>query len=1171
MINKLKTNRAFTFIEVAVVVAVIGIITAITVPSMLDSKDKALAARVQALDKLLSDACVRSGLDGNSVPAPNQDTLQDVVGWYQANGYLAASPAIDTTGMDLKMINVDYANCASASLAGVGTTGTGGAPVSGTTTTAELPSAPGPVTEAWYDTRRLTIDLPSLSTGAQSLTLQESSDGQNWTPVASGEAGGATYSAGPFNPSTTGYYRVDAINAYGETAGPAITAITAPPLSLPGSLSITGSTASQLPGVTLPPGVPGSEDSGSGSTGSGGVSGGGGGWSLSGIPTGSFGGGGTGGWDNGGGPGLYNSGTSSGLSAPGKIGITNLSSTGYTLDLPTLPHDIVTENGTVYDFAFCWILYSSTDGTNWNYNADWQWASQSVTSGSTSQFGWADSQGNVIANPAPLAITVAPGTTESYKLVGVDTEGLTVSGQVISVTSPTGQVSDANVPAAPYAPTTSNIGATSLSVTLPALPAYAASLTLESSTDGITWTDAGSGLAGNAVVQQTGLTSNSIYYYSVVAVNQYGTAQGDMVSATTFGPPGVPADMTFSNITPTSYTITLPALPAGATSFLLQDSYDGGNTWYPDWNDWDANGNEVGLGGNAVIQVPWSWANTTFYYNLVATNQYGSTTGPTDTVTTLSYPANDVLSIQDANYEANGWNNEAQTPLTDVLDFQINLAWQSSTDHTFTATTADGSAIAGKDYVATSGTVTIPAGQTQTDYFVQTTANDYRVTDATMTVTIASTDSNVTLSRATASGVVPAMQPAPGSPTLNIHPGYYGATGTNGSGTMTFSLTLSASNAFDTICTVATQDGSAIAGTDYIAESGTLTIPTGQTSTTFTVPVLANPQRSQVVTFSAAITDPNAFVNTTKAAGIIPSLTGATGGPVAVTTLPVYNVFSEIWTSTYSYLQETNGIQPVGADTTLSFKDISNGVYDPLPPIDELVAAYDPSFMAQLGGSPTNASQASFNYNQSSQNVQSTSLTVCFVMPLNYYPFDWNWEFNSNGFSAEGSTPVDPAQDAITVDTTPDTFSGFSVYELVWNPNQTALTYDFTSLAGEVTSMTIDCEVLVSSDGPITSFMPGDASSQTDVWTTVDVSYLIGTAGTWNVPVANGTPAMPSLPAILESNLVQVGMYHDELFSGSAGLGTDVQYDASISANLGNVTLTWAPGVTPFVPNQNPQ
>jgi prepilin-type N-terminal cleavage/methylation domain-containing protein len=260
MINKLKTNRAFTFIEVAVVVAVIGIITAITVPSMLDSKDKALAARVQALDKLLSDACVRSGLDGNAIPAANQDTVPDVVGWYQTNGYLAASPAIDTTGMTLTMLDANFANCASASLTGVGTTGTGGAPVSGTTTTAELPSAPGPVTEAWYDTRRLTIDLPSLSTGAQSLTLQESSDGQNWTPVASGEAGGATYSAGPFNPSTTGYYRVDAINAYGDTAGPAITAITAPPLSLPGSLSITGSTASQLPGVTLPPGVPGSGD-----------------------------------------------------------------------------------------------------------------------------------------------------------------------------------------------------------------------------------------------------------------------------------------------------------------------------------------------------------------------------------------------------------------------------------------------------------------------------------------------------------------------------------------------------------------------------------------------------------------------------------------------------------------------------------------------------------------------------------------------------------------------------------------------------------------------------------------------------------------------------------------------------------------------------------------------
>ena len=1158
MINKLKTNRAFTFIEVAVVVAVIGIITAITVPSMLDSKDKALAARVQALDKLLSDACVRSGLDGNAIPAANQDTVPDVVGWYQTNGYLAASPAIDTTGMTLTMLDANFANCASASLTGVGTTGTGGAPVSGTTTTAELPSAPGPVTEAWYDTRRLTIDLPSLSTGAQSLTLQESSDGQNWTPVASGEAGGATYSAGPFNPSTTGYYRVDAINAYGDTAGPAITAITAPPLSLPGSLSITGSTASQLPGVTLPPGVPGSGDSGSGSTGSGGVSGGGGGWSLSGIPTGSFGGGGTGGWDNGGGPGLYNSGTSSGLSAPGKIGITNLSSTGYTLDLPTLPHDIVTENGTVYDFAFCWILYSSTDGTNWNYNADWQWASQSVTSGSTSQFGWADSQGNVIANPAPLAITVAPGTTESYKLVGVDTEGLTVSGQVISVTSPTGQVSDANVPAAPDVATTSNIGETSLSVTLPALPAYAASLTLESSTDGITWTDAGSGLAGNAVVQQTGLTSNSIYYYSVVAVNQYGTAQGNMVSATTVGPPGVPADMTFSNITPTALTITLPALPANATSFILQDSWDGGNTWYPDYADYDANWNEVGLGGNAIVQETGLSQNTTYYYDLVAVNQYGSTTGTTFNVTTTSYPSNNVLSIQDASAYS---STDGSADGNGMLIFMINLAWPCASDISVAATPADGSAIAGQDYVATSGTVTIPAGYTYGGFLVQTLPNPSRLTNATMTVTISSTDSNVTINRATASGEVPAMQQASAAPTLNLHPGYYAATGTNGRGTMTFALTLSASNSFDTTCTVATQDGSAIAGTDYTAESATIDIPVGQTSTTFTVPVLANPQRTQPETFSATITNPNAVTNITQAVGIIPSLTGTTGGTGGVTTLPVYNVFSG-YSQSSDFFKQTNAIQAEGANATLSLNDINNGGYDPLAPIDELAAAYDPTLLSQIGGPMSISWDNKFSdyITRSGCNPTGwlygpqTNAAVTFNMPLSSYPFVWG---------SDGNT--------ITVDATPDVFAGWSVKEQN-QPTVTLLNYDFTGLAGEVTSLTIACEVVTSYWGPQNTW-GGSSVTQTDVWTTIDVSNLIGTAGTWDVPMANGVPATPTLPADLESALVLYGDWGAVLFPDSgwySGAGIYVQYGAGVYGNLDHMTLTWAPGVTPFVPNQTP-
>ena len=1161
IINRLKTNRGFTFIEAIIMVAIISIVGAITVPSMLDSKTKALADKTRALDKLLSDACIRAGLDGLTLPATNKGTLPDVVAWYQSKGYLATSPKIDLTGLDLSLISVQYADCG-VSNGGI-VTGTGGTPVSGTTptTTAELPSAPGPVTETWWDTRRLMVTLPSLSTGAQSLTLQKSTDGHTWTDAASGDAGGASYSDGPFNPSTTEYFRVAAVNQYGETTGPTTTEVTAPPLSPPGTISVgtTPPTETSSPGVPIPPTAPGGSDytgGGDGSSGTGGHTGtggtGGGGGPVR-IPVTNWG-------NNGGGPaGPVTGGSSSGLTPPGNITITNLSPTGYTLELPLLPHDLVTEGADVYDFAWGWILYSSTDGQNWNYNADWQWLSAVGSPGTAEQFGWDDAQGTWIVNPGPIAITVAPGTTQYYKLVGFDTEGLSVSGAVTSVTSPSGQVSDANVPAAPGEPTVENVSTTSLSVTLPALSTYAASLTLESSTNGNTWTGAGSGLAGGAVVQETGLTPNATYYYRVAAVNQYGTTRGNMVSTTTLGGPSAPGSVTVSAIEPTSLTLTLPALSTYADSFTLQVSTDG--------STWAVDGANSGLAGGATVQESGLSQNTTYYYRVLAVNPYGSAPGASASATTTYYPTSGVLSIQDATYTAVGTSGSG------TLSFAINLAWPYTSDVQVGVTPADGTAAAGQDYLATSGTVTVPAGSTSATYTVQTLPNPARMTDATMTVTISATDSNLTINRISASGDIPASAQASVTPILSLHPGYFAATGTDGRGTMTFAVTLTASNSIDTTCTVATQDGSAISGTDYVAESAMIELPAGQTSTTFTVPVLPNPARTQPVTFAAVLTNPNAVANITEAVGIIPPITSSTtaggDGGVEVTTPQVYNVFAG-YTVTPTWGNQTNAIQPGAVSATLSYNDVwfsDPPVYDPLAPIDELIAAYSPSLLE--GGTP----------NGPSWGGQFADLTAQGNPPNGYSiaPMGTSWVIYQMPLADDiyNDSTFTWGSDSVTINASPDFFAGWSVGGMAESQTVT-LNYDFTPLAGLVTQMQIAVELQTYdsvnlappgySDDTFGSWpnyygyqVPG-----TDTWATIDVSSLIGTAGTWTVPTPTVVPAYMPAPVDLETDLMNYCDSGPNTGVASA-YGVAVVTDAVYYGNLDHMILTWAPGVTPTI------
>ncbi len=191
--------------------------------------------------------------------------------------------------------------------------------------------------------------------------------------------------------------------------------------------------------------------------------------------------------------------------------------------------------------------------------------------------------------------------------------------------------------------------------------------------------------------------------------------------------------------------------------------------------------------------------------------------------------------------------------------FTVTLSSAASSDITVNYTTADGTAIAGTDYTTTSGTLTIPAGSTTGTISVPV-INNPSVSSGTKTFSVVlSGASGATLGTAQGSETITDVAPIAG-PVVSIanapavtEPLVPGATV---NAVFTVSLTQAAGT--DVTVNYATSDGTAVAGTDYAATSGTLTIPAGSTSGTIGVPVLNNAAAAAgTKTFSITLSAPS--------------------------------------------------------------------------------------------------------------------------------------------------------------------------------------------------------------------------------------------------------------------------------------------------------------------------
>ena len=166
-----------------------------------------------------------------------------------------------------------------------------------------------------------------------------------------------------------------------------------------------------------------------------------------------------------------------------------------------------------------------------------------------------------------------------------------------------------------------------------------------------------------------------------------------------------------------------------------------------------------------------------------------------------------------------------------VLDFVVTLDPSATETVTVDYATADGTATAGSDYTATSGTLTFQPGETSKTVSVPITDDAVDDGGETLTLTLSSA-SGADLGDAEATGTIRNTETDPsGLSVADVE-----ATEEEDAA-LDFVVTLDPSATETVTVDYATADGTATAGSDYTATSGTLTFQPGDTEKTVSVAI----------------------------------------------------------------------------------------------------------------------------------------------------------------------------------------------------------------------------------------------------------------------------------------------------------------------------------------------
>jgi hypothetical protein len=206
---------------------------------------------------------------------------------------------------------------------------------------------------------------------------------------------------------------------------------------------------------------------------------------------------------------------------------------------------------------------------------------------------------------------------------------------------------------------------------------------------------------------------------------------------------------------------------------------------------------------------------------------------------------------------------EGNTGVANAL-FTVTLSAPVSQPVTVRYVTSDGTALAGSDYQGSAGTLTFAPGQTTATITVPVTGDRVAEPNETFSVRLIE-PTNASIADDVGVGTIVDDEPRLAINNATV------TEGKRGTKTMTFTVTLSA--AYDQAVTVnfATRNGTATAGEDYVARSGTLTFAPGETTKTFTVTVKGDRNREADETFYVDLfgVSANALIGVSRGTGTI--------------------------------------------------------------------------------------------------------------------------------------------------------------------------------------------------------------------------------------------------------------------------------------------------------------
>ena len=196
---------------------------------------------------------------------------------------------------------------------------------------------------------------------------------------------------------------------------------------------------------------------------------------------------------------------------------------------------------------------------------------------------------------------------------------------------------------------------------------------------------------------------------------------------------------------------------------------------------------------------------------------------------------------------------------TTTATFTVTRTPAVATTSTVQYATANGTAIAPADYTAKSGTLTFNPGDATKTIAVNVVPDNIDESDETFVVNL-SNAIGASIARAQGTGTIVDDDTS----TISIAD----APNTFEGSPAVFTVTLSTPSATSIVVNFSTADGTAVAGTNYTATSGTVTFAPGEVTKTISIPTLINPQVDQNKTFFVNITS-TSTVTRSQAVGTI--------------------------------------------------------------------------------------------------------------------------------------------------------------------------------------------------------------------------------------------------------------------------------------------------------------